>query len=141
MGETHTETLHGDPAEAARVRDDDGYQAWLLEKKIWQAGHQPSLEDLKLLSRFGNITPVLEKFVPDYSRSPELLAAQRDGYKAEARDLLKTLLLPMDRQPIAYSRDQRLQEAREYADLAGTTLEQIAKQENITGVPELAENR
>lgn len=120
----------------ANTEVDDEHRAWRQEREVRRTG-RATVEDLELISRFSDITEILERNFPDYRQDSRLLSLQRDGYKAEARDLLKSLALPEERQPIAYTREQRLQEAQEYADLAGANLSELVKQANITGVPEI----
>jgi len=89
-------------------------------------------EKIRDRSKEGDVTYNLNRWFSERMRKndPELLEIQKNGYIAEAvRWARSTITEKMNYG--RFSKEQRIEEAKKYAELAGLTLEQILKDHNL----------
>jgi len=91
------------------------------------------LKGIKAMSQKRDVTYDLYRYFQGEMKSGDehLLNIQKQGYYSEAREWLLSLS-PEEMKYGTANREQRLAEAKRFADLAGTTVEQIAEENNLS---------
>ena len=93
-----------------------------------------AFEEVKRLAQFGDVTYQLSNFFwdrfKDKENDPELLEVQRQGYISESIIWIKAMT-PEGMKTGTASTEVRLEKAKEFAKLAGITVEKIATEHGL----------